>query len=318
LKLAEDDPAVSVIIVTWNCRDLALRCLGQLGTADLPGGREIILVDNASADGTVAAVATAFPDVRIIAKTTNAGFAAANNEALAQVRGRYALLLNPDAFATAADSLASLVACLEADPNLAAAGCRLVYEDGRHQVGDAGWRPSFASLSLHALGITQFLPRRVHGVFLVRPDALGPGPIAVDWVCGACMLVRVTAMRRVGGFDPRFFMYAEDVEWGCRLRAAGFGVAYLPHTRVLHLQGGTQGGSASTRWLDNLVWLHCTLNGEGSLGLLRPVLAGGFALRAAAYRLLALRQGGAAARDRARTMWRFARHAWRLAPRPAG
>ncbi|WP_431284852.1 glycosyltransferase family 2 protein [Humitalea sp. 24SJ18S-53] len=313
---AGDIPAVTVVIVTWNCRDLALRCLRELAAADLPGGREVIVVDNASADGTAAALAQAFPDVRVIANTANTGFAAANNQALALARGRYALLLNPDAFPTAADSLASLVACLDADQRLAAAGCRLVHEDGRHQVGDAGWRPGFWSLSLHALGLTQVLPRRLRGVFLVRPDALGPGPVGVDWICGACMLVRMDAVRQVGGLDAGFFMYAEDVEWGCRLRAAGLGVAYLPRSRVLHLQGGTQGGVASTRWLDNLVRLHCVLNGRGSLPLLRPVLATGFALRALAYRLVALRPGGAAARGRARVMWQFARHAWRLAPGP--
>ncbi len=320
MTAAGTDPAVTVIIVTWNCRDLALRCLRELAAADLPGGREVILVDNASADGTPAAVAAAFPDVRVIANTDNTGFAAANNQALAEARGRYALLLNPDAFPTAPDSLAALVACLDADPRAAIAGCRLIHEDGRHQVGDAGWRPGFASLALHALGLTQLFPRRLHGVFLVRPDALGPGPVAVDWICGACLLVRMAAVRQAGALDASFFMYAEDVEWGCRMRAAGFGIAYLPHTRVLHLQGGTQvasqGGAVSTRWLDNLVRLHCALNGGGDLWLLRPVLAAGFALRAAAYRIAALRPGGAAARGQARRMWHVARHAWRLAPGP--
>ncbi len=314
MNRAGSDPAVTVIIVTWNCRDLALRCLRELAAADLPGGREVIVVDNASADGVVAAVAAAFPDVRVIANSANTGFAAANNQALAEARGRYALLLNPDAFPTAPDSLAALLACLDADPHLAAAGCRLIHQDGRHQVGDAGWRPCFTSLSLHALGLTQLLPKRLHGVFLVRPDALGPGPVAVDWICGACLLVRMDAVRAVGALDAGFFMYAEDVEWGCRLRTAGFGVAYLPRTRVLHLQGGTQGDGASTRWLDNLVRLHCLLNGGGDLWLLRPVLAAGFALRAAAYRIAALRPGGGASRDRAGAMWQFARHAWRLAP----
>jgi GT2 family glycosyltransferase len=182
-----------------------------------------------------------------------------------------------------------------------------VHADGRHQVGDAGWRPSFASLALHALGLTQLLPRRLHGVYLVRPDALGAGPVAADWICGACLLVRSAAVRQAGGLDPAYFMYAEDVEWGCRMRRAGLRLAYLPAVRVTHLQGGTQasGGPVSTRWLDNLVRLHCTLNGAGTLPLLRPVLAAGFALRALAYRA-----AGMAAR--ARLMAAYARHSWRL------
>jgi GT2 family glycosyltransferase len=308
-------PALTVVIVTWNCRDLALRCLATLGRAALPEAPEVLVVDNASTDGSAAAIAAAFPAVRVIAQAENLGFAAANNLALAQARGRHALLLNPDAFAEDPAALPGLLRALDADPRLAIAGCRLLHADGRHQVGDAGWRPSLGSLSWHALGLTQIFPRRLHGAFLVRPDALGPGPVAVDWICGACLMVRMEAVRQVGALDPRFFMYAEDVEWGCRMRAAGWGVAYLPGLSVVHLQGGTQAGGISTRWLDNLVRLHVALNGARRFGLLRLALAIGFGLRAGLYRAAALLPGRAALRERARAMWAFARHAWRIEAR---
>jgi len=313
-------PALTVIIVTWNCRDLALRCLATLGRCALPEAPEVIVVDNASTDGTAVAVTAAFPSVRVVANSRNLGFAAANNQALAEARGRFALLLNPDAFAEDQAALPAMLRVLDDDPRLAIAGCRLVHADGRHQVGDAGWRPGLGSLSWHALGLTQVFPRRLRGAFLVRPDALGPGPVTVDWICGACLMVRMEAVRQVGALDPRFFMYAEDVEWGCRMRSAGWGVVYLPSPRVLHLQGGTQAGGISTQWLDNLVGLHVALNGAGQLGLLRLALATGFGLRAGIYRAAALLPGRAASRDRTRAMWRdraramwaFARHAWHI------
>ncbi|BDG73481.1 glycosyltransferase family 2 protein [Roseomonas fluvialis] len=306
---------LSVVIVTWNCRALVLDCLAALFASELPAQTEVIVVDNASADGTAAAVAVAFPEVLLIANHENAGFAAGNNLGFAVARGQTILLLNPDAFPAAPDSLMALWRFLEANAGYAAAGPRLLHEDGRHQVGDAGWRPGFISLALHALGLSQLLPRHLHGVFLVRPDRLGAGPVPVDWICGACMMVRADAVRQVGGLDANFFMYAEDVEWGCRMRRAGLRLGYLPQVRVRHLQGGTQvGRAAPTRWLDNLVRLHCSLNGPGALPLLRPILAAGFALRALAYGALAFLRGDRGRATQAATMWAFARHAWGLRP----
>ncbi len=305
--------ALSVIIVTWNCRALALECLAALFAADLPTGTEVIVVDNASADGTAAAVAAGFPSVRLIANQKNAGFAGGNNIGFDVARGQVLLLLNPDAFPAEAGSLMALWQFLAANKDYAAAGPRLLHEDGRHQVGDAGWRPGFTSLAVHALGLSQLLPRQMKGVFLVRPDRLGAGPVPVDWICGACMMVRADAVRQVGGLDAAFFMYAEDVEWGCRMRRAGLRLGYMPQIQVRHLQGGTQTGRAApTRWLDNLVRLHCSLNGPRTLPLLRPVLAAGFALRALAYGALAVLPGERRGRTQAATMWAFARHAWGL------
>ncbi len=307
--------ALSVVIVTWNCRALALECLAALFACKLPPRTEVIVVDNASTDGTASAVAVAFPEVRLLANPTNAGFAGGNNIGFSMARGRTILLLNPDAFPAASDSVMALWRFLEANAGYAAAGPRLLHQDGRHQVGDAGWRPGFISLALHALGASQLLPRHLHGVFLVRPDRLGAGPIQVDWICGACMMVRADVVRRVGGLDAKFFMYAEDVEWGCRMRRAGLRLGYLPQVRVRHLQGGTQSGRAApTRWLDNLVRLHCSLNGPRSLPLLRPVLAVGFALRALVYAAAALLPGDRGRSTQAATMWAFARHAWGLQP----
>lgn len=312
---AGDEVALSVVIVTWNCRALVLDCLAALFAAELPQPNEVILVDNASSDGTAEAVAAAYPAVRVIANPTNAGFAAGNNLGFAAARGRTLLLLNPDAFPAAPDSLMALWRFLETHPDHAAAGPRLLHGDGRHQVGDAGWRPGFATLAWHALGVTQMLPRHARGVFLVRPDRLGAGPVPVDWLCGACLMIRAQAVRDTGGLDPRFFLYAEDVEWGCRMRQAGLRLAYLPDVRVRHLQGGTQAGDAvSLRWLDSLVRLHCDLNGTATLPLLRPVLAAGFALRALAYRLAALRPGQDSRARQAAAMWAYARHAWALRP----
>jgi len=307
---------LSIIVVTWNCRALAEKCLRAVHDSRLPAGTEIIVVDNASADGTAAAVAAAFPDVRLIANAANGGFAAANNQAIAVAAGRTLLLLNPDAFPASPDTFANMLAFLDAHEDVAAAGCRLVFPDGRHQVGDAGYRPSPRSVFAHAFGLSH-LPWRARGLFLVKPDAAAGPSIDVDWICGACLMVRADTVRAVGPLDTATFMYAEDVEWGCRMRAHGLRVVYLPGPRVIHLQGGTQAGAApSTRWLDSLARVYCDLNGQRSLLMFRLLIACGFAGRAAAYAVAGLLPGRRHLAARAGAMWLFARRAWALRPAP--
>ncbi len=303
-------PALSIIVVTWNCRDLALRCLHDIHASQIGRSFEVIVVDNASADATVAAIAAAYPTTRLIANTANLGYARANNQAIAIAAGRDLLLLNPDAFPTSPATFAALLAALDAHPEFAAMGCRLVHPDGRHQVGDAGWRPSPAHVVVHALGLAHVLPG-AHGLFLVRPPRHA-APIDVDWICGACLLVRAEAARRHGGMDEGFFMYAEDVAFGCRLRDAGLRLGYLPGQAVLHIQGGTRADAGpSTGWLDSLARLYAAMNGGRHWFTFRAAMGAGFLLRAGAYRVLALRHGPSMLL-RARAMAAFARHAWRL------
>jgi N-acetylglucosaminyl-diphospho-decaprenol L-rhamnosyltransferase len=296
-------PILGVIIVTWNCRDLALRCLAAVMGSRLPGPVEVVVVDNASVDGTPDAIAAAFPGVRLIRNAANLGFAAANNLGFAACSAPLLLLLNPDAFPDGPDTFAAMREALLQRPDHAAAGGRLVFPDGRHQVGDAGYAPTLPHIAAWAFGLHGF----ARGLF-VSSRSRSP-MIDVDWLCGACIMVRQAAIRDAGPLDAGFFMYAEDVEWGCRLRRHGWGMLYLTDLRVLHLQGGTQAGPGAaprTGWLDSLGSLFLSLHGSRQWLPFCLLLQAGFGLRGLFYQALRPKGGKAAA------MFAFARHAGRM------
>ena len=209
---------VSVSIVNTNSRDLLLACLESLRGEDA----EIVVLDNASEDGSVDAVRERFPDVRLIAQEFRAGFGANHNAVIRATSGRYVYVLNED---TTSDdwAFARLVAHLDAHPRVAAVGPRLVYPDGRHQ--DSAWR--FPSPAVAALGLVTL------GKVGVK-QSQGSTPRLVDWVTGAALLLRREALEEVAGFDEEFFLYSEEVDLQLRLRRAGWEVHYFPKVTIVH------------------------------------------------------------------------------------
>jgi len=209
---------VSVSIVNTNSRDLLLACLESLGGEEV----EIVVLDNASEDGSVEAVRRRFPDVHVIGQRHRAGFGANHNTVIRATSGRFVYVLNED---TTSDDweFDRLVSYLDANRRVAAVGPRLVYPDGRHQ--DSAWRfptPTVAALGLLTLG-------RV-GVKQSRGDA----PRAVDWVMGAALFLRRDAVEEVGLFDEGYFLYSEEVDLCRRLNRAGWEVRYFPKVTVVH------------------------------------------------------------------------------------
>jgi N-acetylglucosaminyl-diphospho-decaprenol L-rhamnosyltransferase len=288
-------PRVTAIVVTWNSAGVITECLESLRDSVIPGGVETIVVDNGSSDATAEIVARDFPSVTLIRRPDNPGFARANNQAMATARGHALLLLNPDVVLTDPTAVARMLAVLDGERTIGLVGCRLVNRDGTHQVGDAGFRPSPFNMVCHGLGIGHLL-RGVSTLYLVRPDRFRDELTDVDWVCGACLLVRSEVVEAVGGMDEGLFLYAEDIEWGCRIRSHGLRSAYLPRLRVVHLQGTSEaqaaalaeGAIVSTRWLGSLLDLYSRLNHGRWLGLVRVSFAVGFGFRAAVYRFLAI------------------------------
>jgi GT2 family glycosyltransferase len=211
-------PDLSVSIVNTNSRQLLLACLGSLAGTDV----EIVVLDNASEDGSADAVRERFPGVRVIAQAHRAGFGANHNAVIRATAGRYVYVLNEDT--TAGDwGFDSLTAYLDAHPRVAALGPRLVYPDGRRQ--DSAWRfptPLVSMLALATLGRL--------GVTQSRGDA----PRPVDWVMGAALVLRREALDEVGLFDEDFFIYSEEVDLQARLREAGWEVHYFPQVSVVH------------------------------------------------------------------------------------
>lgn len=246
------DIVASVVIVTWNSKHLIGRCLSPFDP--VRSSFDVLVYDNNSADGTCDYVRENFPWVRVFQNSQNIGFGRANNAAFSYCRGEYILLLNPDAFLDEQGTapISSLAAHLDSNSNVAAVGPQLVHEDGRHQVGDAGWATSLTSVAGHSLGLHRAF-RSWPSIYISNATLLRQDYVSLDWICGACMMVRKSIIREVGGFSDKIFMYGEDVEWGERIKKRGCDVHYLPSIKVLHVQGGTQkvaGPYFSTKWLD--------------------------------------------------------------------
>jgi GT2 family glycosyltransferase len=224
-------PDVSISLVNTNSRDLLLACLESLRGADA----EIVVLDNASEDGSAAAVRERFPEVRVIEQRHRAGFGANHNTVIRATAGRYVFVLNEDT--TSEDwGFERMVAHLDANPRVAALGPRLVYPDGRPQA--SAWRfpsPATAALGLLTLG-------RAGVVQSEGGDARD-----VDWAMAAALLLRREALDAVGLFDEEFFIYSEETDLSRRLRAAGWRTQYFPHVTVVHHESQFSAGISERR-----------------------------------------------------------------------
>jgi GT2 family glycosyltransferase len=236
---------LSIVIVSWNTRDLLARCLASLPGAAGSLQTEVLVADNASADGTPAMVRERYPEVTLLPTGANLGFTRANNLALPRTTGDRILLLNPDTVCPAG-ALEALCAALDALPGAAAVGPDLRDEQGRPA---ASWG-DFPRPWHHWLGLVdparRWLPHpwRDAGLGRTADSASrfgGDGCIAVDYVKGACLLLRRTALERVGLLDERFFMYFEETDWCRRARDAGLTIHLCPDVHVTHLEGQATG-----------------------------------------------------------------------------
>ncbi len=230
---------VSVVIVSYRSREHLPACLDSvrqsLAASQLSG--EVIVVDNASPDGSAQLVATHYPWVRLVANPTNRGFAAAANQGMRLARGRVVVLLNPDT-RLVGDALGRLVRFLDEHPTAGAVGPRLRYPDGRTQPS----RRRFPTVLTGFLESTLVQDYWRDNWILRRyyvADRSDDDLQEVDWLVGACLAIRRQALATVGLLDERFFLYSEEVEWFWRLRRAGWRVYYLPEAEVVHVEGGS-------------------------------------------------------------------------------
>jgi GT2 family glycosyltransferase len=228
---------LSVIIVSWNVKGLLAECLASvydaLGRSHL--ACEILVVDNASSDGSPEMVRERFPQVLLLANAENKGFAAANNQAMAQAQGRLVLLLNPDTVVRR-DALDILVRFMDETPTAGMAGPRLVYPDGRFQ--HAAFRfPTLAQAFFDFFPMHyRLLESPLNGRYSRSLYTAGR-PFVIDHPLGACMMVRRQAIDEVGGMDEGFFMYCEEIDWAMRLKRAGWEIYCVPAAEVVHYAG---------------------------------------------------------------------------------
>ena len=306
---------VSIIIVNWRVRDLLRACLKSVVEA---GGLrqdriQIIVVDNDSRDGSVEMMRADFPDLTLIANSDNPGFGKANNQALPLCLGRYVLLLNPDTVVLE-DAIAKLASRMDARPDAAIIGCRLLNVDGTLQRWTGGAFPGILNLMSHYLFLDQILPRKLRRspLYLDRDFSTD---IEVDWVSGACMILRPSMLNGTL-FDPEFFMYGEDMELCYRMKQAGHRVIYSPVASIIHVQGASmkqQQGDVLLSSLKGPRQFYRRLRGDHAVWLYDFLTLSGFALRWILFSAGALFKRSATLQRKASSSRDLMMRAWRMA-----
>jgi hypothetical protein len=294
-----DTPALSVVIVAWNGRELLGRCLDALDGCyrELPDPLEVIVVDNASTDGTPDMIAANYPGVRLICNPANLGFAEGCRQGLEHARGKYLLLLNPDCEASPR-ALLAMMDFLRRFPEVGAVGCRLHHADGTTQrsayrdPGPAGHLVTHSALSplLHGVSRIARQWKLLLGVDVEGGESARP-PRRCDWLMGACIMVPRAVYEKAGSLDPAYFMYSEDADWCRRIRAAGYAIYYLPGVAMLHRQKQSSSRTREftyVRLYRSLLMYAQRYCPPGRLRMFRRIVLADMTLRLALFPLLAL------------------------------
>lgn len=229
-------PHLDIVIVSFNTRDLLDECLRSVFAGGAEGSFTVVVVDNASSDGSVEMVRSRWPAVRLLAQAGNAGFARANNIGIRATSGDAVVLLNSDT-RVPAGALGRLRRALEDDPAAAVAGPRLVDETGRVEISDGPMMSPWGELRQKTRG--RLYARNVSPVVRAVERAAATRR-HVDWVSGACLLVWRRDAEAVGLLDERYFMYAEDVDFCAAIRARGRRVLFAPDAEVVHRRGASR------------------------------------------------------------------------------
>jgi GT2 family glycosyltransferase len=252
--LGQLDPRVdaSIVIVNWKTQELLHACLASILQNTGSTHVEIIVVDNGSRDGSAEMVEREFPAVRLLVNTCNLGFAAANNRGLSAARGRYLLLLNSDTLALPG-AIDEMVRYMDTHPCVGAVGPRLLHGDGSLQVSvrDFPRLDHDAAMMLevkHWPVVGDMARRHLQRAYLPDPEQTRE----VDWVMGACLLLRREAVEHVGPLDDAYFFFFEDVDLCYRLRQHGWSVVFLGKAGIVHLGGQSWARVSAPR----LIWYY--------------------------------------------------------------
>lgn len=224
----------SLVIASWNGRSHVLDCLRSILASNSAARIEIIVVDNASSDGSAEAITLEFPAVQLIRNSTNVGFARANNIGIARASGRYVFLVNSDVIVRAG-AIDAMIEFMDARPRTGLAGPRVLNVDGSLQPSCRKFPGIFANtcdaFALHRLS------HRLSGELMKHWSY--DSDRSVDAVSGCFFVVRAAALRQVGGLDETFFMYSEDIDWCIRFHQTGWDVRFCPAAEVVHVGGGS-------------------------------------------------------------------------------
>lgn len=290
-------PDLSVIVVTHNGREMALRTLRSAMAATGDATVEWLVVDAGSSDGTPDAVEAELSGVRVF-RRENRGFAASNNVALREARGHYVLLLNPDV-EIRSGTLADLVAAMDARPRLGMASVVQRGEDGELQPSIRRFPSPLRSLG-ESLFAAYWPAMRTLQELETRPGQY-EGEHDVDWLVGAFLIARREAVRAVGPMDERFFLYSEEIDWCYRFWQEGWPIAHLPEISVTHHCGGRSHGDLMAQLSHSrLLFAEKHYRPARRLGI-RAALALGHAIRIGIFGAASLARPSL--RERVRAEW---------------
>ncbi len=236
IKLTAEMIELSIIIVNYNVKEFLLNLLESIKKAVLNIPAEIIVVDNASDDGSVETVKEKFPDVNFIINNKNIGFGAANNLALSKAKGKYFLLINPDTIVKE-DTFHKMIDFFEKNHDAGIAGCKVLNPDGTLQLACRRSFPGPWTSFTKVMGLSRVFPKsRLFGRYnLTYLDE--NQTYEVDAVSGAFMMMRKEVYEKIGGFDTQFFMYGEDLDFCYRAQSAAYKVYYVHTTEIIHYKG---------------------------------------------------------------------------------
>jgi len=233
-------PQIAIVIVSYNTRELLLECLASATSSAAGSSIELVVVDNASGDGSYEAAREIYPQALVIRNPTNLGFGAACNQAIKATSSPLILLLNSDARLTPG-AFRALYDAISLNDRSAAAGCQLVNDEGEAMVNARNFLTPL-NQALEMLGVTKGSRSR----YLARTHRLqldqGMTDCSVDWIDGACLILRRAALDEVGLFDERFFMYSEDEDLCLRLKSRGWSICFSARGTAIH-----HGGRSSAR-----------------------------------------------------------------------
>ena len=292
----EDDlkKKVCIVIISWNAKNYLKECLHSVyqDTTDL--SFETIVVDNASTDGSLEMIEQEFPRVHLIKNTQNMGFAAGNNTAikyiLSQKASTFVLLLNQDT-ELKEKAVEKMRVYLKDNPTVGAVGPALVLPSTRLQTGAAGYLPSALTGLNYFLFLSNLFPKKMKGLFVNQSYFVRKKkPVDVDWISGACLMMRLDVIEKVGLLDETYSFTVEDIDLGKRIKKAGYALHYLPEISVLHHHGTSHRETLNQINIEWLSMLFLYLKREkGSLQyfIFRFFAVCGFFLRFLIYSLIA-------------------------------
>ncbi len=226
---------VSIIIVSYNTKDLLLRCLRSINQAASKLKCEIIVIDNASADDSAEAVAQEFPSVQLIRNSANKGFAAANNQGINKAAGKYLLLLNPDTLFVE-DAVAPMFEFMEQKPEAGVVACKILNRDGSLQPSYFPFS-NLLTVAWTAAFLDRFMPLNWVNGRWVAAHQPAQTPFRVQRLLGAFLFVRREVFEKVGLFDDDFFLFSEEEDFCYRVFRQGQAIYYFPQTQIIHLGG---------------------------------------------------------------------------------